>query len=39
MIICGENFGRLGKHEAKNLAGSDSVLTVDQKRDFKKMRF
>ena len=39
MIICGESWGHLGKNEAKNLVGSDSVISVDQKRDFEKMRF
>ena len=39
MIICCESLSHLGKNEAKNLVGSDSVLSVDQKRDFEKMRF
>ena len=39
MIICGESLGHLGKDEAKILVGSDSVLNVDRKWDFEKMRF
>ena len=39
MIICGESLGHLGKNEAKILVVSDSVLSVDQKWDFDKMKF
>ena len=39
MIICGKSWGHLGKIEAKISMGSNGVLSVDQKWDFKKMRF
>ena len=39
MITCGESLGHLGKNEAKILVVLNSVLSVDQKRDFEKMRF